>query len=195
MKEVGVDQLIWPAAWRRLRRLSRSPCRWGRCWWTLPDCRRYSGTSRPPSSLWGYQSLCISWPPPGEEWSDIRNLQKFSLENPQKTDSEYPVISFIYSHFHTAMAERGSSFWGVSKAEKQLQTYLDYMQLGQQVAVCQRHFVPIQEAALRDFDVLDAVVVNLIGQRWTEIVVQFLQRLQESTLKRWKNNGNSNNTF
>lgn len=84
MKEVGADQLIWPAAWLRLRRLSRSPCRWGRCWWTPPDCRHYSGTSRPPSSLSGYWSLCIFWPPPAEELSDISNLQKFSLENPTK---------------------------------------------------------------------------------------------------------------
>lgn len=39
------------------------------------------------------------------------------------------------------------------------------MQLGQQVAVCQRHFAPVQEVAVGDFDVLDAVVVNLVGQR------------------------------
>lgn len=70
--------------------------------------------------------------------------------------------------------------------EKQLQTHLDYMQLGQQVAVCQRHFIAIQEVAVWDFDVLDAVVINLVGQRWAQVIVQFLQRFQESALERWK---------
>lgn len=165
MKEVGADQLIWPSAWLRLRRLSRSPCRWGRCWWTLPDCRRYSGTSRPPSSLWGYRSLCISWPPPGEELSDIRNLQMFSLGE------------------HTKEIPRLQPEWS-SVISIQLWKHLDDMQLGQQVAVRQRHFIPVQKVAVWDFDVLNAVVVNLVRQRWAEVIVQFLQRLQESTLKR-----------
>lgn len=39
------------------------------------------------------------------------------------------------------------------------------MQLGQQVAVSQGHFVTVQEVAVGNFDVLNAVVVDLIGQR------------------------------
>lgn len=57
---VATEELIWPASWLRLRRRSRSRCRWGRCWWTLRACRRCSGTSRCPSSLWGFRSLCTS---------------------------------------------------------------------------------------------------------------------------------------
>lgn len=88
--------------------------------------------------------------------------------------------------FPSSCDGRGSWIWRVSNARKPAATHLDYMQLGQQVAVCQRHFIPVQEVAVWEFDVLDAVVVNLIGQRWAQVIVQLLQRLQESTLKRWK---------
>lgn len=42
--------------------------------------------------------------------------------------------------------------------------HLDYMQLGQQVTVSKGHFITIQEVAVGDLDVLDAVVVDLIRQ-------------------------------
>lgn len=57
------------------------------------------------------------------------------------------------------------------------------MQLGQQVTVSQRHFVAVQEVAVGDLDVFDAVVVDLIGQRRAEILVQLLQGLQQATLQ------------
>lgn len=38
------------------------------------------------------------------------------------------------------------------------------MQLGQQVTVGEGHFITIQEVAVGDLNVLDAVVVDLIGQ-------------------------------
>lgn len=72
----GSEKLIWRASWPRPRRQSRSPCRWGRCWWTPRACKRCSGTSRWPSSLWGCRSLCTSLPPPGEGLSNVRNLFK-----------------------------------------------------------------------------------------------------------------------
>lgn len=56
-------------------------------------------------------------------------------------------------------------------------THLNYMQFGQQVTVSQGHFVPIQELAVRNFDVFYAVVIDLIGQRRAKILVQLLQGL------------------
>lgn len=69
----GCGGLIWPASWPRLRRQSRSPCRWGKCWWTPRACRRCSGTSRWPSSLWGCRSLGTSLSPPGQGLSNVGN--------------------------------------------------------------------------------------------------------------------------
>lgn len=57
------------------------------------------------------------------------------------------------------------------------------MQLGQQVTVSQRHFVAVQEVAVGHLDVFDAVVVDLVGQRRAEILVQLLQGLQQATLQ------------
>lgn len=62
-------------------------------------------------------------------------------------------------------------------------THLHYMQLWQQVTVRQGHLVAIQEVAVGHLDVLDAVVVDLIGKWRAEVFVQLLQRLQESTLQ------------
>lgn len=61
--------------------------------------------------------------------------------------------------------------------------HLDDVQLGQQVAVGQGHFITVQELAVRELDVLNAVVVDLVGQRRAEILVQLLQRLQEAALQ------------
>jgi len=60
------------------------------------------------------------------------------------------------------------------------------MQLGQQVAVSQGHLVPVQEHAVGDLDVLDTVVVDLVGQRRAEILIQLLQRLQEAAFQSCK---------
>lgn len=57
------------------------------------------------------------------------------------------------------------------------------MQLWQQVTVGQGHLVAVQEVAVGHLDVLDAVVVDLIGERRAQVFVQLLQRLQESTLQ------------
>lgn len=62
-------------------------------------------------------------------------------------------------------------------------THLHDMQLWQQVTVRQGHLVAIQEVAVGHLDVLDAVVVDLIGKWRAEVFVQLLQRLQESTLQ------------
>lgn len=65
-------------------------------------------------------------------------------------------------------------------------TRLDYMQFGQQIAVSQRHFFSVQKLAAGDLDVLDAVVVDLVGQRRAEVLVQLLQRLQQPALQSCK---------
>lgn len=85
VREWRTDKLIWPASWLHLRRLSRSPCHWGRCWWTLHACRRCSGTSRWRSSLWGCQSHGTSWLPPGGRHQKLElspNWALYSLETP-----------------------------------------------------------------------------------------------------------------
>lgn len=85
VREWRTDKLIWPASWLHLRRLSRSPCHWGRCWWTLRACRRCSGTSRWRSSLWGCQSHGTSWLPPGGRHQKLElspNWALYSLETP-----------------------------------------------------------------------------------------------------------------
>lgn len=62
-------------------------------------------------------------------------------------------------------------------------THLDYVQLWQQVAVGQGHLVAVQEVACGHLDVLDAVVVDLVGEGRAQVFVQLLQRFQESTLQ------------
>lgn len=64
-----------------------------------------------------------------------------------------------------------------------LRAHLDNVQLRQQVAVRQRHLVSIQELALGDLDVVDAVVINLIGERRAQILIQLQQRLQQPPLQ------------
>ena len=60
---------------------------------------------------------------------------------------------------------------------------LDDVQLGQQVAVRQRHVLPVQELAGGHLDVLDAVVVDLVRQRGAQILVQLLESLQQASLQ------------
>lgn len=69
-------------------------------------------------------------------------------------------------------------------------THLYYMQLWQKVTVGQRHLVAIQEVAVGHLDVLDAVVVDLIGERRAQVFVQLLQRLHEPTLQSCADNRN-----
>lgn len=57
------------------------------------------------------------------------------------------------------------------------------MQLWQQVTVGQGHLVAVQEVAVGHLDVLDAVVVDLVGEGRAQVFVQLLQRLQESALQ------------
>lgn len=66
--------------------------------------------------------------------------------------------------------------------------HLHYVQLGQQVTVSEGHVVTVQEAAVGDLHVLDAVVVDLVGQRRAEVLVQLLQRLQQAALQSCKIN-------
>lgn len=61
------------------------------------------------------------------------------------------------------------------------QSYLDNVQLGQQVAVCQGHLVAIQELARGDGDIVQAVLIDLIGERGVQVLIQLLQSFQEAT--------------
>lgn len=103
----GSEKLIWQASWPRPRRQSRSPCHWGRCWWTPRACRRCSGISRWLSSLWGCRSLCTSLPPPGEGLSNVRNLFKswaaHCLRNRNGTEQprSYTILGFLFVHSPT----------------------------------------------------------------------------------------------
>lgn len=61
------------------------------------------------------------------------------------------------------------------------QSYLDNVQLGQQVAVCQGHLVAIQEFARGDGDVVQAVLIDLVRERGVQVLIQLLQGFQEAT--------------
>ena len=53
--------------------------------------------------------------------------------------------------------------------------HLDYVQFGQQVAVCQSELVSVEEAPVGALLLLHAVCVDLVRQRAVQVVVQLLQ--------------------
>lgn len=61
--------------------------------------------------------------------------------------------------------------------------YLDNVELGQQVTVCQCHLIAVQKPTCGKFDVLHTVLVDFIREGRIEILIQFLQRFQEPPLQ------------
>lgn len=53
--------------------------------------------------------------------------------------------------------------------------YLNYVQFWQQVAVCERELVAIEEASIGELLLLHAVCVNLVRQGVVQVVVQLIQ--------------------
>lgn len=63
--------------------------------------------------------------------------------------------------------------------------HLDNVQLGQQVAVGQGHFIAIKKFTCGELDVFHAVLINFIGERGVQVLIQLLQGFQETPLQRW----------
>lgn len=65
-------------------------------------------------------------------------------------------------------------------------SYLDHVELGQQIAVSQSQLVPIQELAPGALVIIPASVgIDLLWQRGVQVVIKFLQRLGQASLKGW----------
>lgn len=60
------------------------------------------------------------------------------------------------------------------------------MQFGQQVAVSQGEAVPVQKLPLGDGDGFSGVVVDLLGERRDQVVVQALELPQQVFLMDWR---------
>lgn len=61
---------------------------------------------------------------------------------------------------------------------------LDHVELGQQIAVSQSQLVPIQELAPGALVIIPASVgIDLLWQRGVQVVIKFLQRLGQASLK------------
>lgn len=56
------------------------------------------------------------------------------------------------------------------------------MELRQQVAVGQSELLAVQEGTSRGNDVVRAILIDLVRKRGTDVVVQLLQRLQQTFL-------------
>lgn len=61
--------------------------------------------------------------------------------------------------------------------------YLDNVKLGEKVAVSKGHVIAIKELAAGHFDVLNAIVVNLVRQWGSQVLIQLLQGLQQTSLQ------------
>lgn len=68
---------------------------------------------------------------------------------------------------------------------KAARDYLHDVQFRQQVAVGQGELLAVQEGAGRGSDVVGAILVDLLGERTAEEVVQRLQSLQQTLLQVW----------
>lgn len=64
-----------------------------------------------------------------------------------------------------------------------LQTYLDNVQFGQQVAISQCHFIAVQKFPCGKLNVLHTILIDLVGEGRVQVVVQFLQGFQETSLQ------------
>lgn len=67
----------------------------------------------------------------------------------------------------------------------ELKTNLHNMQFRQQVAVSQSQRLAVQEGAGRGNNIIGAILINLLRKWAAQVVVQFLQRLQEALFKIW----------
>lgn len=65
----------------------------------------------------------------------------------------------------------------------ELKTNLHNMQFRQQVAVSQSQRLAVQEGAGRGNNIIGAILINLLRKWAAQVVVQFLQRLQEALFK------------